>query len=523
MSTSRVIRGVLCGLAVAAAGVLARPTAARADQFVDRANDAYKGIQGDKRSDEVLLPLLAKMDEPPVHLSDMLQAALMPPAAADFAKLATWSQAEPQKALLEALKKVTAEEGRGKTFEFAQPYGAVQANPDLVIAGMYTELGDPPLLAQADIKWLPRMRTFLAMLQIEATRLAAAGTPKEALDLLVRTAFFGRQLANRVLMREKVLGFDTMTVALMRMRDIAWGDFRSGQPKLTAENMRDVIARLKDREGVLSIDRIDLPVGDQWAAEQLLSRIMTAGAEVDADNFAATLARIAARDRPMRLFSEQAKWRALAKLHAGQTETQRKLADVFGDWQARWKMNPWDPLLKTRSEFARLSKTRFAAIGVFLGDLGTLFDRRMELRVELVGTRTALAHYGFWLQTRGFAPDSTGLRPAFLTGREVDPFDPSGSLWLPYFVPGRQAGGQTVPGATHEMEIFPSMAGRTFPQFAITVNDDTFVLYSMGPKASRATAKRITQMVPDNKGDYLLWPPMLTLERQDQERQGMWK
>jgi hypothetical protein len=509
-------RSLLSSLVVFAV-VLVSPLAALADQFVDRLNALYKTIPDARRTDETLFPVLAKMADPPPGLTDLIQSALVPATAPEFAKFAEWAQGEPQKAVIEAIKKCTAEEGRGKTWEIGQPYGAIDANPDMVMVGMYTELGDPPLLAQAEIKWLPRMQAALTLVQIEATRLQAEGKPAEAMDLVLRGVFLGRQLAGRGLFAEMNLGFEAMVVGLARLRDLAYQDMRADQPKLTPEQIRDLIARMRDRNGVLQIDRIELPLGDRLAAEQLISRIMKADGSVEPDAFARTLSRIAARQRAMRLFSEDAKWSAIAKLHADGKASINAIEQVFGDWAKRWRLNLWDPVLKLPTDFSRLSRTKFAAVEVFLADVGVLFSRRTELQVELVGTRSALGHYGYFLQMRRFAPDSASIKPAFVPGNELDPFDPTLSQWMTLMVPGR---GTASP---IRAAVFPRLLSVSYTQFEVSFGPETFVMYSMGPKASRAGGKRFTQMTFDNQGDYLIWPPMLSLIRQNQSDLGRWK
>lgn len=517
----RLLSGLLC----AAAALVIPAMTARADEYLDSANRIYASVQADKRSDTILLPLLAKLQDAPSRLDDLVQAAMTPATAPGFDKLAEWAQAEPQKALLEGIKKATVDDGRSKSFEFAQPYGATAADPDMVMIGMYTELGDPPLMAQADIKWLPKVHLAFALMQVEATRLAAAGTPKDAMDLLVNSIALGRQIANRGSRREKTVGMDAMIVSLMRIRDLAYEDFRSGSPKMTAEQCRDVIGKLKEPSAIIDIARIELPAVDRIAAQQLFYRIMKPTGETDPEAFGMTLARLSSRDRPLRLFSEQARWEAIAKFHAGAAECRKAIDDVFGDWNRRWRLSPWDPALKQPTDYAKLSRTRFAVVDYFLGDMARLFEQRLELRVELIGTRTALGHYGFWLQNRRFAPDASAVRPAFIAAAQTDPFDPKAASWLTMAVPGRGIGGQQDPSGQTNLQVFAGMAGRLYPQFQLLVKADQFILYSMGPKGFRGSGTRFTQLQPDaaNNGDYLVWPPMMSLVRKREADQGRWK
>ena len=54
---------------------------------------------------------------------------------------------------------------------------ATPADPEMVMAKMYSELGDPPLLLGAEFLYLPKVEQLFSLLQIEATRLQSTGDP----------------------------------------------------------------------------------------------------------------------------------------------------------------------------------------------------------------------------------------------------------------------------------------------------------------------------------------------------------
>ncbi|MFT3684526.1 MAG: hypothetical protein QM783_06285 [Phycisphaerales bacterium] len=81
--------------AVTVAAVLAGGVStARADDYLDRANELYKSIQKDRRSDLVILPLLHDMDAAPKEPGDYLAAALMTTQNQAWGPAAAWRRAQ---------------------------------------------------------------------------------------------------------------------------------------------------------------------------------------------------------------------------------------------------------------------------------------------------------------------------------------------------------------------------------------------------------------------------------------------
>jgi len=508
-----------------AATALSAGSAALADDYLARVNDQYKSITADKRSDSVLLPLMGKMAKPPRIIDEPLKAALLPATATDWTVVEAWATADEQKAVLEALKTVTEELDHKKSYAFGLPYGGDKADPDLVATGMYVELGDPPTLAGADFKYLPAMVNLGTLIQAETTRLLNDGKPFDALMLLTRGIHLGRQMADRAFFREKTVGLDMMLLCFNRLRDAAYFDAQTDAPKLTAENFREVLRRIRERDGIVGLDRLRLPQGDQAGAEQLFARIMVPGAGPDEAAFASVLSDITVRERPLRKFSEYAKWDAIRRLHGDEKESRTQLANVYGDWEKRWKQKPTDPSLKLPSDYQKLSKAKFAAVSAVVGDIGGMFEMRRILRVEIDGTRVALGISGFQRLRGSFPPALTSPTPDVLRPQDITPDSLSGEALRPYgyFVPGRDFPHQPKDsGKGIDMQIFATdLMGKSFTQFGITLLDDTFVLFSVGPDTLPNGCRRATQMVEDDKGDYLIYPSILTLVRKnlnDQKR-----
>lgn len=500
-----------CGLSAWIVATASCALPAQADDFVDRADATYKTISSAKRSDSILLPLILKMEPTPTAASTAESAALLPADSASFAAAAAWATGAPQKAVIEALVKVTSEKDWKSFHAFGQPYSFSGIDPDLVVAGAYTFLGDPPVLASADHQYLTLLDRLEALTHVEITRLTADGKAGDALDLGVRFTFFARTIADRAFFREQSWGYRAMLLGLQRIRDVAYVDFRSAAPALTPDQLKDAIARLVDRGGVMGTDRLTLPQGDKIAAEQLIAQLFLPRAGPNPDTFGRTLARIGAQERPLRLFSETARWDGVMKLHANALDTRAQLDAIYNDWAKRWALSPFEPMQRTPSDFSKMDKVRFAALDATMGDVGVLFNQRLELRAELVSTRMSLAMYAFFRTQRSFPRDVTAVRPAFIARMDPDPFSLEGKN-PEFFVPIRDA--LKRPNEDPKPHVLQVLLVPGQPGFEVSLKDDQFVMFLIGPDRVNNNGRKATQMVEDRTGDFIAWPPVLSLQRQ---------
>lgn len=508
-------------VAAAAVAVPVAPAPAQSQDFVAQANAFYASIPQDKRSDLVILPAVAKMDDPPAQIAldkldfgSILRPILYPTTAPGWPAVEAWLMAQPQRDALAALAKVTDDEGPTTRMVFAQPYGVEGATPEMVGAELYTELGDPPTLAAAEFKYFDGIEKLLVLAHAEANRLLAEGKGAEALEVMLDWLFFSRQIADRQLLAEKTAGMVMTYMALLHLRDLAYQDFQAESRSLSPSALVGVIKRLDDRRGPLGIERLTLPRADRLAVDQLLHRVYDTTTKKPNDLYGSTLARVTAGDRPLRLFSEAAKWDMVKFAAGGWYDVQDALKNVANDFQKRWDLRAGDPMLQLPTDYERLiqNKPGMAVIDARYKTYPVLFRLRDWLRTEAAGTRTGLAMYAFYLQNRQFPRDITAVRPTFIRDVDKDPYG-NGATDLVFFVPVRDQPkgprGETPP--PHEVRVFPGMG---YPNFAITLRDDQFVIYSVGPDGNKEWAKNATQGQPDyQEGDYLLWPPVPSLLR----------
>jgi hypothetical protein len=506
--------------------IVALNAPARADDFTNQLNDLYKNIQQDKRSDLILLPVVAKMDAPPAAIETPEKALVLPVGAAAWSAAETWANSAPQRAVLETLHKITQEENPVLAYAFGQPYGsdAVGSQPggiDLIKANLYTELGDPPLLSGAKFLYLPALDRVGALVNVEATRLASSGKVAEAIDQMIDWLFFARQMADRAMFAESRWGFHTMNVTLDRIRDVAYVDFRYGTHALTPEQITSTMNRLR-ADGYIGVDRIVFPRGDEIGAKQVIATAFLQNDGPNKDTFAPTMSRLASTQRPLRLFAESARWNDVMAVHANAENSNTAASGVFGDWYSRWALDPFDPGLTLLSGYEKLGKRRYAALLAIVQDESVLFNDRQVLRTQLVGTRCALGVVAFYYRAKDFPPTLDSIRPTFVKVIEPDPFNSDRANkrlpHLEYFVPVRDEP-QTESPKPHEMNVVTRDLN-----FQVKVDKDQFILYSVGPDGAKGWARDVSGEPAKNAiGDLLIWPPVVSLVRQRLQETGQIK
>lgn len=486
--------------------------AAKADDFVDQVNRSLSSVPADRRSDTVLLPLLAKLTEPPAVVRTQERAALLGSSGPQWSACEQWAMSEPCRKLLEALPPLVAEPNFRRAYAFAQPYGIEGVDLDLVSESMYTELGETPTLAGAKHGYMTAMERAAILVHVEASRLAKEGKPDDAVLLLVNWTLFCRQFADRPFLAETLWAVDSMFLGLARIRDVLYQDRLLDPHKLKWTALKAQIERL-DPSGYMSLDRIRVPEADLIGRKQLINRVMRRGAGVDEAAFASTMARLSSMERPLRLFSTTAFWRDVADEHANFADTERALNSVWQDWLKRWDLPTFDPVMQTKSDFLLKvkAKSRFALIDLKLDGYEELFKQRQRLRAELAGTRMAMGAYVYLLSQRNVPPALNSLRPAIIKEIDKDPYSKRGHD-VQYLIVGRDTPkddeGKPAP---YTILLFPP---DPYPSFRVPLQPGTVVLYCVGPDDLRQSARTATQGRPGVPGDYLLWPPALSLYRQ---------
>ncbi|MCH8986490.1 MAG: hypothetical protein IIB04_07760, partial [Acidobacteria bacterium] len=442
-----------------------------------------------------------------------------------------WATAPTQRAALDALKRATDDEDGQLPMGFGLPYGlsAVADEPgglDLIAAGVLTDLGDPPLLATPVHGHLDKLNALVALANIEATRLSADGNILDAVELLIDLLYVGRQMADREYHEEAQWGLDTMNAALQRIRDVAYTDFRSDAHRLNDTTLVQIINRLDENLGFLRLDRLRFPRADRFAGDQIVGLVFSEFGDPTPE-FGKIMARVGAGTHQLTLFSQVPRWNTLAIGHNQGEVTKENIRKVQNDWAQRWALDPFDPRLANQTYQDSLAGQRDALINaIFSHDSQALFVARRRLDTELTGTRAALAVLAYYYRQDAFPPQIASIRPQYLKELEDDPFNPAtrdrgGVPEFMYFVPIRD----TLQNArVTTYSIIVDIIEPTAPNFNAVLDDSHFVLYSVGPDGKKDWAKNVREDVSEVfDGDFLIWPPTISLYRHYLQEDGQLK
>lgn len=524
---------VLAG-ALAALPILGVPASALAQDgnYISRVNAQSGAISNDQRADLVLFPAMVDLAEPPAIVQRLedgrpTDAMLLGPGLRGWETAAEWAAADSQQAVITALDEITQEATFLDAMVMAQPYGIDGVPVSLIRAGLYTELGDPPTLTTADFRYLPKLTNVVILAHVEASRRLEAGDPAGALDVLIDLLHLGRMMADRGFYEEVAWGYRAMIDAAIRIRDVAYVDYSSDQPVLTHDQLLEAINRLDlGRRGFLLIERLRLPEGDRIGGEQILSRIFDQRGR-PTDRFASTMSTLTTTERPLRRFSEAGLWAQVQRVHGDGLSTRAKLDDVYNDWYQLWPQSDFSNQHKNVRDFDRLNPITEGVVIAIVPNMTGLFNERRILKTEISGTRAALGIVAYMSRLRTLPVNLAALRPQILPEREVDPFGPELDAQrrrlvseFQYMVPRRdlpvnpRLGPQPLP-------IDVIMLNQRNFGIGVGLNDDEFVVWSVGPDSDDDTARRVrenTRALFD--GDYLIWPPVISLYREFLQTEG---
>lgn len=414
---------------------------------------------GYKDASAILFPKIAAMAQPPEpglseHDASVLTARspTVKVGRGSWGEWSAWAAEGPQQAALEALKAVTDPKER---FTLGLAYGEAGVSPEWVKAGLFVDLGRPPLVARGPrgMRYLEGLGTLAALCTVESARRAEVGEGGASIGALVNWLRLGRMVAEREFYAEKRWGMTQMIAATERMRDIAY---------LYPDMLKEADAALAVGEldmRSLTPDRIRFPEGEKQGLVELLSLTMEERGGPDGVKFAATMGRLAAEGRGMNAFSQAAHWAELAGSHAGWFDTRDELDKVFGAWHQRWDINNiFDPIMREATDYSKMDRRRFAMIEEVVAGVENIFDLRTRLMVALSGTRTAMGVVGFRARFGRWPPNISAVQPQFVKSLDNDPWGYDQKLEsrsvFRYFVPIRDVKvGPRETAGPHTMQV----------------------------------------------------------------------
>ena len=495
--------------------------------YIAQANALYDEIQTSNHSEQIILPAIAELEPPPAEVSNIEDARLAFAGGSMWDAAREWAEGEPQQAAIEALFEVTEEQNWRVAMAFAQPYGVNGASIDQIKSGMYTELGDPPLLAAAEHKYLPAMERLRMLVHIEAARRLELESPDDAIEVLLRLAVFGRQMTDREMIVEAYWGYAAMTDALQRVRDIIYLDY-TGDRRADPVRLIELIEWL-DHDGALGLHRLRFPRADGIAASQMIDVCYEERGGVIRRQFLPSMVRLGSGTYPLRRFAEARFWDDKIDSQVDWWDIRDARDEVFDGWKGRWQLDPWDPVMDLPFAYDQMyDLKKYAAViwtlranseelGVDIpGSGAALFRMRRVMETERVGTRLALGVVGRVYESEYLPSQLAGIRPRFVKAIEADPFLPplqgsGGHLPMRYFIPVEQdyIANKRDKAEPHRMSIYPGDG----TNFSVELFEDQFVLYSVGPNGRDGFAKRVSNDAEAEVGDYIIWPPVLSQHR----------
>lgn len=531
-TTTAIARSISCWLISAwllAAAATAQTGAAEdlpsvdpATDYVREANLLYRDVPASRAGHNELLRGLLDLKRPPASADTPDKAALLSIDAASWPAVELWAQDPGSRRALSALAAFT----EGRQYEevkiFAQPYGPEGVPAELLEEGLYTELGSPPILAAAQHGYLTRLDWLRSLVHAEVARLVADGEIDAAYDELIRLVVLGRQIADRHFFAEAVWGLETMIDALRRARDVGYVDFNSAR-ELSIGAIDEMIGVLESDAGVIVAERLTFPAANKIASRQLVAEMYEPGDGPDT-GFGLTAARLQSSGRPLRRFGAVGSAQERADDQLGWDEIIGEIKAVFGDWEKRWTLGAFDPLLQQPSAYATFERGPRAA--VFLaarsrlhgravsGD--DLFELRRVFEAERVGTRIALAVVGRTRVVGQHPPTLPGVRPRFVRQIDPDPYNPNrdrGARPEPRYFPPDE--GDALPARPERMTV--RARGETLE---IDVRPEDFILYSVGTDGDDDLAEDVGESPRDGGDDLLFWPPAISLLRAVLEESG---
>ena len=140
-----------------------------------------------------------------------------------------------------------------------------------------------------------------------------------------------------------------------------------------------------------------------------------------------------------------------------------------------------------------------------------LFSIRRNVETLQAGSRMGLTAYAYFLREKTL-PASLGVcRPSLTKDIEKDPFS-SAERDIEYFIPVTQTP-KDAHGNDKGRYVIKIWLSDPYPHFEVPLDKTHFVIFSVGPDDHSEKAATCTQGRPGD-GDYLLWPPPISLLRQ---------
>jgi hypothetical protein len=432
-----------------------------------------------QRSWKPIFDAYIDMTAPPMPVGPTFNVATIHPKMREWDKVAAWAKANPGMAA--ALKEVRDRVG------FALPYGEANVDEKYRSKGLCVRVGVDGDLRRTEYPYIAAIDVIAAYSTAEMYRLLEEGKPKEAFAVAVDSARLLRMLADRVTVTEKGHFFDLLSELLAAQRDAMWLYREKIPTAVLVEVAKEEYPFLLPRRS-----RLEMPEGERIIAEAIIRNLFDEDGQPNVDKFASLLGGLQARQKPLTAFGAVKRWRNLADLHGSLDASIKRLVAIYDDWWRRWRMKQYDPIVELPTELSRTNPVRYGAVTYAISDIQPLFEKRKRVAAEICGAAIAAGLAGYYADRKAIPDDREKAYATYcLKATDLDPWDREYGRMLYRFL-GSQKKAVDTPN------------GRVWV--------DGGVLYARGRNLSDDDFNEVS--ADGSAGDFLVWPPMRALERE---------
>ncbi len=472
---------VLCGLLCVAIGP---PAAAQTIEVlrVLNSDDTVKGTERSK-SYPVLFDAYLDLDPPPMEISAQFNIRTVSPEMPRWPAVSDWVESNP--GMAEAILACMDRNILGL------PYGVDEVKSQYREAGLVAAVGADGSLRSVDFPYLYAMDVIATYGTSEIYRLFEAKQTDRALKLTVAYLWMLRQLCDREFLDEKLRGITLLVEALANVRST----FYLYQDDITAEQFKrlawfDLPQLRPDR------NRLHIPEGDRVVSEALLDEVFDPRTDqADPEKFADAFAEIQSADAPLTRFGAARRWRMIALVHGSLGASKDRLKLIYDDWWRRWRVQEYDLILETETQFERTNPVRYAAVIHSMENIQDVFAIRNLLIASVNGTAVSAGLCAYKRTFGNFPDDKEKTYGQYIRKRisDIDPYDEDFGRLRYRILTGE--------------ESIDTLFGR------LQIAEGQCLLYSRGADHQDDRAHRHSDDGADGT-DFVFWPPMKTLARE---------
>ncbi len=409
---ARRVTSTILMLALAAVVV---PASASADEWLERAQRDMGLVTGNKAVEPVLFPALLGMDV----LSDGDEADILsrflfsPRGHSDRQRLIDWVNKPAQQAVLEAVRTVSDPD---ENYMFSLQIGRDKVDSAWAESGLYIESGYENLLFDAEYVYLDQMLVRLFVVQYaNGLAKAEAGEGDEALMDYAKFIALYRLLLERPTFEEKSNAIQMIESTAMLMADLVYQYTRPGDTAFTPRGIADAILETDDAVQRFRFRDFSLPTVTEYTVRQSFDWVTQGGSNVDPRRFMALSALVGWRADGLSRYGVYAANDSLGSLQLDRIAFDRKVRDVFADYNRRWNYTDLhDPDLKK----ATVGDDTWVEYSIIAQNVELqypyLFEWRLEMLTALAGMRSGLAVVAFRLENGNLPGRLVAIQPRFL-------------------------------------------------------------------------------------------------------------